>query len=259
MKRILHLNCVKVAIPMNDDVIGHCLLIEEDDNLLLIDTGVGVQDVEHPNERLGAELIEAAGFQLDRKLTAFQQILDLGLDPANVKNCILSHLDPDHTGGLADFPNATVHVSAEELINFYSDNPRYIENHLDHNPPIKEYGIADEQWFGFEARKVNTSLKTPIYLIPLFGHTLGHCGIALEWEGKWFFYIGDAYYLRAELEDEQNPAGQLAEARADDNTKRLESMEKIKTLMQEHPEVEVFGYHDREEFIKYSAKSQVVS
>lgn len=30
---------------MNDDVIGHCLLIEEDDNLLLIDTGVGVQEL----------------------------------------------------------------------------------------------------------------------------------------------------------------------------------------------------------------------
>ncbi|SDI30353.1 MBL fold metallo-hydrolase [Chryseobacterium jejuense] len=259
MKRIHHLNCVRIAIPMNDDVIGHCLLIEEDDNLLLIDTGVGIKDVEHPNERIGNELIELAGFQFDMEVTAFHQIRKLGLNPTHVKDCILSHLDADHTGGLADFPDATVHVSAEELINFYSDNPRYIESHLDHNPSIKEYGIADEQWFGFEARKVNTSLKTPIYLIPLFGHTLGHCGIALEWEEKWFFYIGDAYYLRAELEDKQNPAGQLAEARADDNTKRLESMEKIKTLMQEHPEVEVFGYHDREEFTKYSAKSQVVS
>ncbi|WP_160139708.1 MBL fold metallo-hydrolase [Chryseobacterium sp. c4a] len=256
MKRIHHLNCVKIAIPMNDDVIGHCLLIEEDNNLLLIDTGVGVQDILHPHKRLGAELIEAVGLQLDIKRTAYHQIVELGLNPSDVKDCIISHLDHDHTGGLADFPDAKVHVSAEELINFYSDNPRYIEGHLDHNPPIEQYGISDEQWFGLEARKVNTSLQTKIYLIPLFGHTLGHCGVAVEWNGTWIFYIGDAYYLRAELEDKLHPAGQLAEARADDNIRRLESMEKIKTLMKEHPEVEIFGYHDREEFIKYNLESQ---
>lgn len=258
MKRIHHLNCVKVSIPMNDDVIGHCLLIEEDDNLLLIDTGVGVQDVIHPDERLGAELIEAVGFQLDIKLTAYRQIVQLGLNPSHVKDCIISHLDPDHTGGLADFPDAKVHVSAEELINFYSDNPRYLEGHLDHNPPIEQYASSHKQWFGLEARKVNSSLKTEIYLIPLFGHTLGHCGIALKWDEKWIFYIGDAYYLRAELEDAQHPAGQLAEARADDNTRRLESMEKIKMLMKNHPEIEIFGYHDREEFTKYIMESEAI-
>ncbi|MFP3834473.1 MBL fold metallo-hydrolase [Chryseobacterium sp. SIMBA_028] len=252
MKRIHHLNCVKVAIPMNDDVIGHCLLIEEDDNLLLIDTGVGVQDVEHPNERLGAELIKAVGIQLDMELTAFQQIQKLRLDPNHVKDCILSHMDPDHTGGLADFPNATVHVSMEEHINFYSENPRYLEGHLSHHPNIAEYSTSKEQWFGLEARRLNTSLKTEIFLIPLFGHTLGHCGIALQWEEKWMLYVGDAYYLRAELEDDNHPVNHLAEARADDNIKRLESIEKIKKLINEHPEIEIFGYHDREEFSRYA-------
>ncbi|MCL8537752.1 MBL fold metallo-hydrolase [Chryseobacterium gallinarum] len=258
MKRIHHLNCVKISIPMNNDVIGHCLLIEEDDNLLLIDTGVGVQDVEHPNERLGAELIEAVGFQLDMERTVFHQIQKLGLEPAHVKDCVLSHLDPDHTGGLADFPHATVHVSTEELINFYSENPRYLQGHLAHHPFVKEYPASDQHWFGLEARKVDASSETEIFLIPLFGHTLGHCGVAIRWEEKWILYVGDAYYLRAELEDEQHPAGELAASRADDNTRRLESMVKIKKLINEHPEIEVFGYHDREEFSKYTVKSQLV-
>ncbi|AZA83248.1 MBL fold hydrolase [Chryseobacterium lactis] len=253
MKKIHHINCVKITIPMNDDVIGHCLLIQEDDKLLLIDTGLGIQDVEYPNERLGTELIEAVGFQLNMELTAFRQIEKLGLNPAQVKDCVLSHLDPDHTGGLADFPEARVHVSSEELINFYSENPRYLEKHLAHKPLITEYLVSDQEWFGFEARKIRTSLQTEILLIPLFGHTLGHCGIAIQWEGKWILYVGDAYYLRAELEDSQHPAGELAAARADDNTKRLESMEKIKKFINDHPEIEVFGYHDREEFLRYTA------
>lgn len=258
MRRLHHLNCVRIAIPINDDVIGHCLLIKEDNNLLLLDTGVGVQDVENPDERLGKELIEVAGFQLDIKLTAFQQIKELGLDPSLVKDCVLTHLDPDHTGGLADFPNATVHVSKEELHNFERGNPRYLKGHLAHNPEIKEYSTSDEEWFGLEARKINSSLETEIFLIPLFGHTLGHCGIAVQWEGKWILYAGDAYYLRAELENGYHPVSQLAAARADDNTQRLESMEKIKKLIKEHPEIEIFGYHDQEEFSRYTVKSQLV-
>jgi hypothetical protein len=32
-------------------------------------------------------------------------------------------------------------------------------------------------------------------------------------------------------------------------------MEKVKTLMTEHSEIEVFGYHDWGEFSKYSVKT----
>ncbi|PIH04439.1 hypothetical protein CS542_00835 [Pedobacter sp. IW39] len=42
-----------------------------------------------------------------------------------MKHCIISHLDPDHIGGLADFPQATIHVSAVELQSFLTGDPRY--------------------------------------------------------------------------------------------------------------------------------------
>lgn len=248
MRRIHHLNCVKIVTPFNDNVTGHCLLIEEDAGLLLIDTGLGIQDIEHPDERLGNELIKAVGFQLNHQLTAFHQMKTIGLAPSDVKHCVISHLDPDHTGGLADFPSAKVHVSKEELMNFNSGNLRYLPQHLNHNPEIEVYDGSTENWFGMEARRVRTDFETEILLIPLFGHTAGHCGVALRWEEKWILYGGDAYYIRAELEDENHPAGKLAEARADNNTLRLESMEKIKKLIREHPEIKIFGYHDYTEF-----------
>ncbi|MBV8327803.1 hypothetical protein [Chryseobacterium sp.] len=70
--------------------------------------------------------------------------------------------------------------------------------------------------------------------------------------------IRDAYYLRAELTDDHHPVHALTAARADDNEKRLESLEKIKKLVKEHPEIEIFGYHDREEFTLSTSKSQFV-
>ena len=88
-----------------------------------------------------------------------------------------------------------------------------------------------------------------MYLIPLFGHTPGHCGVAFPYDGKWTFYVGDAYYLRAELSDRNHPADQLATARAMDNARRKQSLEQVRQVIKNHgDEIVYFGYHDPTEF-----------
>ena len=251
MKEIHHLNCVKIISPINDNVCGHCLLVNENGRLILIDTGIGLLDTLNPSERIGQQLIELVGYRFDENQTAVRQIEELGLDPKNVTDCIISHLDNDHIGGLADFPSATVHVSEEELNNFHSNNPRYLELPLAHMPTIKTYQKSDVNWFGFEARKISANIETEIYLIPLFGHTLGHCGVALKTDNNWLFYIADAYYMKVELTNEKHPVNDLAKMRADDNNLRLTTLGKIRKLAIDHPEIEIFGYHDIEEFKLY--------
>ncbi|MBP9135179.1 MAG: MBL fold metallo-hydrolase [Saprospiraceae bacterium] len=248
MTLIHHLNCVKIVSPINDNVCGHCLLIQDNDNYVVVDTGIGLLDTINPIERIGQELIEIVGYDFDENQTLIRQIEKLNLDPNNVTDCIISHLDNDHIGGLADFPRATVHISIEELNNFNSGNQRYLKIPLAHNPIIKTYEKSDLFWFGFEARKINTNIKTEILLIPLFGHTLGHCGVAIKVKNKWLFYIADAYYMRIELSDNLHPVNELAKIRADDNNLRIKNLDKIRNLMNEHPEIEIFGYHDIEEF-----------
>lgn len=122
MPEIYHLNCVKIVSPINDNVCGHCLLVKENDKLILIDTGIGLLDTLNPTERIGQQLIDIVGYHFDENQTAVRRIENLGLNPKNVTDCVISHLDNDHIGGLADFPEATVHVSIEELDNFNSGN-----------------------------------------------------------------------------------------------------------------------------------------
>ncbi|MGJ1392638.1 MBL fold metallo-hydrolase [Sphingobacterium spiritivorum] len=248
MIKIHHINCLKIVTAVNDNVIGHCVLIESDHELFLIDTGVGLLDTRHPNERIGEQLIEMAGFRFNEDWTAVRQISALGLENKPVTHCIISHLDPDHIGGLADFPDATVHIGKEEYDNFNSGNPRYLTHMLDHHPVIQTYAETTDKWFGLEARKVNINPGIDIYLIPLFGHTLGHCGVAFRQDDKWFFYIGDAYYMKIELTDNRHPVNDLAKDRADNNEWRLNTLHKISEFINHHPDVEVFGYHDIEEF-----------
>jgi glyoxylase-like metal-dependent hydrolase (beta-lactamase superfamily II) len=253
MTKVFHLNCVKIVSPINDNVCGHCLLLEENDKLVLIDAGIGLLDILHPQERIGQELIDMVGYRFDESQTAIRQIENLGLDPQKVRNCIISHLDNDHIGGLADLPNATVHVGLEEFENYRSGNPRYLKAPLSHNPIIKTYQESNHKWFGLEARKISADIETDIYLVPLFGHTLGHCGVAIKIGIKWLFYIGDAYYMRVELKDSTHPVNVLAKMRADDNELRIATVNKIRNLVNDHPEIEVFGYHDIEEFEFYKA------
>lgn len=246
MVQIYHLNCVQIESDFGS-AIGHCVLINIDDSLTLIDSGIGIAETKEPEKKLGKELIEVTGFKFDENLTAVKQIRHLGLNPMNVGNIICSHLDPDHIGGAADFPNATMHFSKEEYLSFKEGNKRYLTHQLSHNPKIHLYEKNDSECFGLPARRLDLDFE--IYLIPLFGHTNGHCGVAYRINHQWTFYVGDAYYLRAELNHLNHPVNELAKIRAVDNQLRKQSLNKVRKVVQEYSsELEYFGYHDPSEF-----------
>jgi glyoxylase-like metal-dependent hydrolase (beta-lactamase superfamily II) len=259
MLRIHHLNCVVIETPTNGNAIGHCLLLEENGTLVLVDTGIGLIEAKDPEGRIGQPLIDIVGFKFNEEITAIRQIEKLGYAPTQVSHCIITHLDPDHAGGLADFPTALVHVSTEEVTNFKTGNQRYLPIQLAHDPEIITYSTTTDNWFGLEARKVALSLSAAIYLIPLFGHTLGHCGVAIQQHNKWLLHVGDAYYLRAETDTDEHPVTQLATMRADDNTLRIQSLTHVKRLLKDHgDEIEIMGYHDPEEFFKLNSRHQLL-
>ena len=244
--KVHHLNCVKIESPFGP-AIGHCILIENNKSLTLIDAGIGMAETKEPEKNLGKELVKITGFQFNENLTAIRQIEQLGLNPDKVINIICSHLDPDHIGGTIDFPNAKLHVSKEEYDSFKNGNERYLNHQLSHNPDMQKYEKDDSDWFGLPARKLDLDFET--YLIPLFGHTLGHCGVAFKKNEKWTFYVGDAYYYRAEINEFNQPVDELATIRAVNNELRKESLNKVREIVKKFGnEIEYFGYHDPTEF-----------
>jgi len=181
-------------------------------------------------------------------MTAKAQLAACGIDAAAVTDIILTHCDQDHVGGLADFPAATVHVGSEELANMQTGNPRYSPAQFDHSPRWKTYGENNADFFGLPARSVKTALDAEIRLVPLFGHTLGHCGVAVFHDDQWTFHIGDAYYLRAELENPEHPVDELATIAADDDPLRRDTLQIIRHMVAnaELP-ITFCGYHDSTE------------
>ncbi len=248
MTKIHHINCGTLIVPGYPTVVCHCLLLEDKNGLALVDTGIGMHDVRSPTDRLGQELIELAGFQFHENDTAVRRIEELGFSVADVKHIVLTHCDPDHTGGLADFPQARVHVANEEWEHAQSGHFRSVSTHFEHGPLWQRYEKPDATWFEFEVRRVDLNFSSEVLLIPLFGHTLGHCGVAIQQDERWLLHVGDAYYLRAELTETDHPVSAFAAQRADDDQARIASLAKLQTLHQNHSDrIDMVGYHDLHE------------
>lgn len=249
-----HINCGSIQAGPEMKAACHCLLVEDRNGLALVDAGIGLLDVRHPDERIGRGLIESVGFLFDEADTAARRIEALGFSTGDVRHVILTHADPDHVGGLADFPQAQVHLSEREHAALGSGNPRYLPIQFSHRPRWATHPRSDRPWFGLEARSVDLGFESEVLLIPLFGHTLGHCGVAIRRGDRWLLHVGDAYYLRDELNSDHHPVSQLTSMRADDDVQRRTSLEALRRLLRDHPgEMELFGYHDPSEFPRGAA------
>ncbi|HVJ69299.1 MAG TPA: MBL fold metallo-hydrolase, partial [Caulifigura sp.] len=184
-------------------------------------------------------------FQFHEADTAVRRIEALGFDRDEVRRIVLTHGDPDHAGGLADFPRASVVVSEEELRQIRSGHWRYVPGHFSHDPRWQPLGPSSRHWYGLEAREVHADDSSEVLLIPLPGHTVGHCGVAIRQDDRWLLHVGDAYYLRAELTTDDHPVTALAAQRADDDALRRASLEQLRRLFHDHAdEFTLLGYHD---------------
>lgn len=122
MTNVHHLNCATMAVAGSfggrlapTRLVAHCLLIEGDDGLTLVDTGLGTADLAAPAKRLTTPFVKMTRPSLDPAETAVSQLRGLGFEAADVRDVVLTHMDLDHVGGIGDFPGAKIHVYAEEL------------------------------------------------------------------------------------------------------------------------------------------------
>jgi glyoxylase-like metal-dependent hydrolase (beta-lactamase superfamily II) len=160
-----------------------------------------------------------------------------------VTHIIMTHLDKDHSGGLADFPHATVHVHRKALAALdsalcgelgYVQQQRYCAAHFDHGPQWQPFdapplvtGAANreaqapaaaaadpsptepptcvEEWLGRQGAVRLAGLPDCLLAVPLPGHAPGHCGVALQTRRGWLLHSADSAYHRAWLDGGRPP------------------------------------------------------
>lgn len=162
-------------------------LINTGDKLILIDSGTGPSGVFGPN--LG---------QLLKNLTAS------GYRPEQVDEIYLTHLHPDHVGGLLTpsgeaFPNAVIRLDRREL-SYWTDSEQAKKAPEGHRSffPFAEAALKPYKEAGrLKPFDGNVELTPGIQAISAAGHTLGHTVYKVQSEGQRMLVWGDVMHVGA--------------------------------------------------------------
>lgn len=277
--RVHHLNCISTC-PLGGrwmdgrteswiargHLTCHCLLVETDAGLVLVDTGFGTRDVEAPRDRQSWFFLGLLRPAFRKELTAVRQIEALGHDPRDVRHIVLTHLDFDHAGGLDDFPHATVHLLARERDTAFAqatwmDRQRYRPQQWSTSAHWRVYEPGEGQpWYGFDAVRDLEGVPDSILLVPLIGHTFGHCGVAVDRGDRWLLHTGDAYFFHREMDPDRpscTPGLLLYQWMLEkDRPSRLWNQRRLRELIRHHAdEIEVFCAHDLAEFERLAGRA----
>jgi glyoxylase-like metal-dependent hydrolase (beta-lactamase superfamily II) len=170
--RVHDLDCCPMYLRLRGNPLGRteyqrmptrCLLLELDDRLVLVDTGIGTAHVTRWLGELPALFVAFSRPTFEPDTTALARIEALGFDAADVRDIVFTHLDLDHAGGLGDFPNATAHVLDRELDAARSpkylpglQQGRYQRGLIRGHERWHTYGVnRSERWHGIDgARRI---------------------------------------------------------------------------------------------------------
>jgi len=124
--------------------------------------------------RTGRRVMIDAGFGAPRgRLLAEMQ--KAKLPPESVSDILVTHIHPDHVGGLPDFPNAKIHIARDEYEAWANDPARRgLAKYLPEGRRLELFAYDTELFPGL------TALKVP-------GHTPGHTVFKLNDR----YFVGD--------------------------------------------------------------------
>ncbi len=118
----------------------------------------------------------------------FQKLAENGIDPSGVKTVLITHLHPDHFGGLVDadgkasFPNAEVYVSLPER--------DYWCNELKNEAVISALSL-----YGVHTFQFGDEVVPGVRAIDTSGHTPGHVAYLVEADGEKLIIAGDIMHF----------------------------------------------------------------
>jgi glyoxylase-like metal-dependent hydrolase (beta-lactamase superfamily II) len=166
-----------------------CLLVEHDDGLVLIDTGIGNKEDQKFRDIYG---VDNAGKDGRTKLE--DALADLGHHPEDIKWVINTHLHFDHAGGNTTpeglaFPRAQYVVQRRELEFARHTNERTAGSYLAHNFDRVPFKLIDGE----------TEILTGIRAIPTPGHVPYHQSLLVESGGEKACFIADLVPTSAHL------------------------------------------------------------
>jgi N-acyl homoserine lactone hydrolase len=166
-------------------------VIERPEGHIVIDTGMNAEGWSIPflmRRMVPAAIIEGEQDEIGPQMEALE------LSPEDVRTVILTHLDPDHIGGLRWFPNAEVlvHRPEHESVLSWMGKMRYLHDHEEWSSIFKPtlYDMDPEPFGPFPESKA-LGADGDLRLVPIPGHSDGQVGVILQTDGIALFFAAD--------------------------------------------------------------------
>jgi N-acyl homoserine lactone hydrolase len=216
--------------------------------LILVDTGFHSSIAAGSGVERGRNLgpigrVMARGVRMRAEQAVAAQLRALGVEPADVRLVVMTHLHFDHASALCEFPGATVLVSEPEwqaarssrsFLHGYSTaqlDPRPSYRTIDfHAPPARSHGPFEHAIDLFGDRSLILA-STP-------GHSLGHMSLLVRLAEREALLMGDAAYTMQTLREGERPW------RSEDSTAFEGSLRALQAFDREHPGALIVPGHD---------------
>jgi glyoxylase-like metal-dependent hydrolase (beta-lactamase superfamily II) len=251
--KVHHLNSGTLFPIGCGELVCHVLLVETANGLVLVDSGFGLKDCADPARRVGPSRYFIRPV-LKPAEAAVNQVERLGFRRDDVRHIVITHFDGDHIGGMSDFPDAQIHVTAAEWFGAThtpsgGERSRYRSVLWAHGPKIVEHNPNGDRWRGFAAARELDEVSAGIALISLPGHTRGHACVAVDAGNRWVLHCGDAYFHHGTVD------GTAGMPRALDAFERLTAFDRklvrqnharlVELYEQDEPDLFMVSSHDR--------------
>ena len=180
----------------------YAYLIRSEDNLVLVDTGVGQ----------GNSFIDKT---FEPEITSIiDELARLEVDPSDITLLVNSHLHFDHCGNNHLFQNAEIYVQAAELEVARGER----------------YTVKD--WFDYEGAQLHPiegdyDLCPGVKLLSTPGHTPGHQSVVVETEGAPWLVVAQAAYTLDEFARGGDPKEQAHPGLESDYTATIKGLQEL--------------------------------
>lgn len=190
--------------------------------------------------------------EIPNELSAVAQLCARAIDPRDVKHVILSHFDPDHFGGLRDFPEARVSCSwrawdsVRKLKGIAALRARLLPGHLPEDMAGRLHLLPDPEGPPISVFDASLDLfgDGSIRLVELPGHAPGQLGafVRRKADRTDFFLAADACWNLAAIEANGYRGGAhrflAVDRKAQDETYR-----KMRRIHKEWPALRIVPSH----------------
>lgn len=231
------------AAPGPVGLVVPTFLVEHDDGLVLMDTGLAPEAAQDHTAAVYGEVGEQVEFTPTQRVDA--QLASLGFTPGDVTHVVVPHVHFDHTGGLRLFCHARFLLGTGDRDAVLDPASSDIARPEDLAP------VRDADWTFVEGDHDLFGDGT-VTMLAMPGHTPGNTSLLVHLPGRSVVLTGHTAHLRGALATRAPMSADTDRAQAG------ASLDRLVALAQEH-HAELWVTHDPDDWERSGAPGEITA